>query len=319
MTILRAGLKGSSMGYRAICFDLDGTLLPMDLDEFMAAYFKRIAAFAATRGLDPELFLTALKAGTRAMAMNAGEQLNAEAFWSEFERIYGDDSLAAAGYTIDDVRAISNEFYAEDFGHIGDGFCADPAAARAIETLRAKGYPLVLTTMPMFPAAAVRHRLQWAGVDPTSFARITSYENSRSAKPRQTYYAENLAALGVGGADVLMVGNNTMEDLAFMDLGADAWLVTDWLLDPVGFDIDSIKHGSFDEFAAWCETLPACASPVEAIAPGAVAWEDTERALCGNAVCDIDAAGVDAKAAALADAIASDHAPGTAGRLKIEG
>ena len=28
--------------YRAICFDLDGTLLPMDIDEFMNAYFSRL-------------------------------------------------------------------------------------------------------------------------------------------------------------------------------------------------------------------------------------------------------------------------------------
>ena len=33
-------------------------------------------------------------------------------------------------------------------------------------------------------------------------------------------------------ADVLMVGNNTVEDLGIRSLGADAFLVTDHLLDP---------------------------------------------------------------------------------------
>ena len=44
--------------------------------------------------------------------------------------------------------------------------------------------------------------------------------------------------------DILMVGNNTREDLAAMKLGLDAYLVTDWLLDPDGFDIESVKHGT---------------------------------------------------------------------------
>lgn len=308
--------EGERMGYRAICFDLDGTLLPMDIDEFMTAYFKRIAAYAAARGLDPELFLAALKAGTRAMAMNAGEQLNAEAFWNEFARVYGEDNMAAAGHDIASVRAMADDFYENDFGHIGDGFRPNPAAARAVATLRAKGYPLVLTTMPMFPVVAVRHRLRWAGVDPDDFARITSYENSRSTKPRQLYYAENLAAMGVNGEDVLMVGNNTMEDLAFMDLGADAWLVTDWLLDPLDFDVASVKHGSFDELAAWCEGLPDCADPAPSIEAGPVDAAAAERALTENAVRAIDAADVEAKAQVLADAIASDHVPGSAARIK---
>ena len=36
--------------YRAVFFDLDGTLLPMDLDEFMNAYFKAIGSFVARKG-----------------------------------------------------------------------------------------------------------------------------------------------------------------------------------------------------------------------------------------------------------------------------
>ena len=36
--------------YRAIFFDLDGTLLPMDLDEFLNAYFARLIGFAADDG-----------------------------------------------------------------------------------------------------------------------------------------------------------------------------------------------------------------------------------------------------------------------------
>lgn len=283
----------TSRPYRVICFDLDGTLLPMDLDEFMGSYFKSIAGFAAARGLDAGRFMDALKRGTHAMAAHDDDSTNEEAFWAVFAQSYGEGAA--------DVRTLVGDFYEHDFAHIGDGFEGNPAVARIIAKLQDKGYPLVLTTMPMFPRRAVEHRLRWAGVDAGAFARITSYENSKSVKPRQTYYAENLAALGAHGADVLMVGNNTQEDLAFLDLGVDAYLVTDWLLDPIGYDLDTVKHGTMAEFEAWVDQLPACENPLEGIAGGIVARADMEAAFEQNAVRDIDRAQAAQAAAAIAD------------------
>ena len=49
------------------------------------------------------------------------------------------------------------EFYEHEFGAIGEGFQPNPAAARAVEALAAKGYPLVLATMPMFPRLSLIH------------------------------------------------------------------------------------------------------------------------------------------------------------------
>ncbi len=62
---------------------------------------------------------------------------------------------------------------------------------------------------------------------------------------------ENLAAAGVEGRDVLMVGNNTKEDLAACQLGCEGFLVTDFLIDPVGFEVFSVRHGSMEKFADW--------------------------------------------------------------------
>ena len=239
--------------YRAICFDLDGTLLPMDLDVFMGRYFAALYDFMEARGIEGGPFLEALKAGTRAMAVHDDGRTNAEAFWDTFTDLMGDADV--------DWEPLLTEFYDGPFAALGADVEPNPAAAAAIETLAAKGYPLLLTTMPMFPPTAVRHRLAWAGIRPEAFARLTHYENSRTVKPRPLYYAENLAAAGVDGADVLMVGNNTVEDLSFMHLGADGYLVTDWLLDPAGFDPASVKHGTMADFAAFAAALPPCANP----------------------------------------------------------
>lgn len=246
--------------YRAVCFDLDGTLLPMDLQEFLGAYFKRIGAFAASQGLDPDRFIGALRVGVDAMLANAEGRTNEQVFWEAFAEDYGPEELAAM-----DVRAVCDDFYENDFDRIGDDVVPNPHVARAVGALKAKGYPLVLTTMPLFPRRAVEHRLEWAGLDPASFDRLTTYENSTSTKPHLAYYAENLDAMGLSGEDVLMVGNNTVEDLAFMQLGADAFLVTDWLLDPAGLDLDTVRHGTFEQFADWVEALPDCKNPARDI------------------------------------------------------
>ena len=235
--------------YKAIFFDLDGTLLPMDMDEFLAKYFKLLGEYAVSVGLDARRFNDALTGGVRSMALDTTDRMNDEVFWTTFHELYGEDDPG--------VDARINEFYGTVFPHIGDGFDPNPAAARAVATLKRKGYPLFLTTMPMFPRLAVDWRCQWAGVNPEDFERITTYDNSFACKPDLRYYRQNLQIAGCAGNEVLMVGNNTHEDLAAMELGCDAYLVTDWLLDPVHFPIDAVKHGSLADFADWAETLPA--------------------------------------------------------------
>lgn len=262
--------------YRAVFFDLDGTLLPMELEEFMGSYFKALGGYAAAHGLDVERFMTALKRGIRAMAHHETDITNEQAFFQEFFRT--EDEAAK------DWSALFQDFYANEFGAIGAGVKPDPFAAQAIETLAEKGYALALTTMPMFPLTAVRWRLKWAGVEPAAFCRITTFENSRSVKPKLTYYAENLAACGVRGADVLMVGNNTVEDMAALDMGTDGYLVTDHLLDPVDFDMASVKHGSMRDFAAWVQKLPACANPAVQVQRGVIEAAEVERAYEANVV-----------------------------------
>ena len=118
-------MQGNDRAYRAICFDLDGTLLPMDIDEFMAAYFARIAAYMAAQGLDAQRFMAALKAGTKRMAVHDGSATNEQAFWDEFFSVYGVKDAAER----ERMRALAADFYDADFPHVGDGFQPDPAAA----------------------------------------------------------------------------------------------------------------------------------------------------------------------------------------------
>ncbi len=278
--------KDAPRSYRAVFFDLDGTLLPMELEEFLGPYFKSIAAFVGKHGLDMQSFSAGLKAGTGAMASHDGSVTNSQAYWDEFFRHVDRDAV--------EWESLLSGYYEDDFSLIGKDVKPNPAAARAVETLASKGYTLALTTMPMFPRRAVEWRLEWAGIDPKLFSRLTTYENSTAVKPKTSYYAENLAACGLSGEDVLMVGNNTVEDLAAMKLGVDAFLVTDHVLDAVDFDLSSIKHGTMEEFAAWVESLPVCENPVREVETGVVSAQATADVIAANCVKTSASDGVEA-------------------------
>jgi len=236
--------------YKAIFFDLDGTLLPIDMDEFLHRYFIKLRIYVTRLGLDAERFSYALNEGMKSMGADHPGKTNREAFWSTFNALFGESA--------DTMENVLLDFYENDFGEIGAGIQPNPAARRVVEDLRKKGYPLYLTTMPMFPESALNWRLKWADVDPSCFERKTTYDNSSALKPSLSYYRQNIRIVGCKPEEVLMVGNNTREDLAILELGADAFLITDHMLDPVNFPIDTIKNGSLQQFADWAANLSEC-------------------------------------------------------------
>lgn len=135
--------------YKAVFFDLDGTLLPIDMDAFLKNYFNDIAAFVQARGHDPKQFIDALSAGVKSMLTKQGG-LNSERFWETFTSRMGGDSSA-------EYEKMMDEYYATRF----DGLSAmatnvDPNAAYVVKTLKEKGYPLYLTTMPLSPTLRLK-------------------------------------------------------------------------------------------------------------------------------------------------------------------
>ena len=78
---------------KMILFDLDGTLLPMDQDTFIKAYFKHLASMLVQHGYEQEKLITAVWEGTSAMVKNDGIKTNEEVFWKKFSDIFGDKVL----------------------------------------------------------------------------------------------------------------------------------------------------------------------------------------------------------------------------------
>lgn len=223
-----------------VLFDLDGTLLPMDQEEFLEAYMGLLAKKLAPHGYEPKHLVAAVWAGTSAMVQNDGSKTNEEAFWEDFCTIFGPDARKDL--------PLFEEFYAADFGLVRTVCGFAPQAAELIRWLKERGVKLVLATNPLFPETATRQRIRWAGLEPGDFAAVTTYENSRFCKPNPEYYRELLRAVGADPEKSLMVGNDVGEDmLPAREAGMETFLLTDCLINKTGRAVEEFPNGGFEE------------------------------------------------------------------------
>lgn len=232
---------------KAVLFDLDGTLLPMDQEVFVKDYLKRMAAFLAPHGYDPERFVKALWAGIGAMMKNDGKAKNEDIFWRVFNQVLERDARRDS--------ALFDEFYRGEFQKSRESCGFQPAAAPAVREIRAMGYRVILATNPLFPAIATQSRIRWAGLEPEDFELITTYENARFCKPNPEYYREILGKLNLDASDCLMVGNDVTEDMIAEKLGMRVFLLTDCLINRSGADISRYQRGSFPELLQYIRSL----------------------------------------------------------------
>ncbi|MGN1343303.1 MAG: hypothetical protein ACI4U3_01905, partial [Traorella sp.] len=70
-----------------VLFDLDGTLLPMDVEEFTKRYFGLILKVMNENKRDGKLILDAIGKGVYALVKNDGKLTNEELFWKTFSSV----------------------------------------------------------------------------------------------------------------------------------------------------------------------------------------------------------------------------------------
>lgn len=192
-------------GVEAVLFDLDGTLLDLDVDAFLAVYVERLTRWTARR-LDPRRAAEALVAATSAsIADSDPEVTNAQAFWRAFRSL--------TGLSQDDLREDLEQFYREEFPRLGYLARRLPKARQVVESLRRHGLRLALATNPLFPRLAVEARLAWAGLDPAAFDLIADYETMHFCKPNPEFFREICRRLGVAPERAVMVGNDPFVDI----------------------------------------------------------------------------------------------------------
>lgn len=227
---------------KAVLFDLDGTLLPMDQEAFVKEYFSRLGAYLTKHGFDGGALCKAVWAATTAMIENDSSKSNEARFWQAFYTAAGVDAS---------IRPLIDRFYDNDFHSVSASFGANPAAAQAVRLVKDAGAMVVLATNPIFPAAATAFRAMSAGLCADDFSLITTYENSTRCKPNPDYYREILRKIGVRAEECIMVGNDVKEDMTAGTLGMKTFLLTDCLINTENADISPYPQGGFDELIAY--------------------------------------------------------------------
>lgn len=208
------------MKYKAILFDMDGTLVPMDLHAFLHGYFKLLYRKLAKYGLDSGTFGQNMLAGVAAMVKNDGSKTNEDRFWEVFSHLTGVSKTT--------LNADCLQFYREEFQQAKQFTSENPLAAEAVRLAREKAQWVVLATNPMFPAVGQETRMRWVGLKPEDFDLVTAYENEHYCKPNPMYFTSICQRLNLQPRECLMIGNDENEDMyAASQAGLDCWLITD--------------------------------------------------------------------------------------------
>ena len=231
-----------------ILFDLDGTLIGMDQDEFIRLYFETLLDKLAELGYDKKTMLGVLEKCIVNTKYNDGRCTNEKRFWQTFNELTGGPN--------EELSAALIEFYSKDFHSVLAGSCTPyPRANDILDCARRNGFRIILATNPLFPAVATHTRIRLGGMDPSDFEYITAYENSSYCKPNPDYFRELLEKLGIAPDECVMIGNDTRDDFSAHALGIPVFVNTDGLINRDNVDLSLHPHGGADELISYIESL----------------------------------------------------------------
>jgi len=234
-----------------ILFDLDGTLLPMDIEKFMKAYFEAVGK-KFYDVMEPKAFVKNIMLATNYMIENTEpHKTNQQAFEEEFSRLLGFD--------ITHLMERFGEFYSNEFKGLKAAACEQPLCKDIITVLTKKGYDVVLATNPLFPQIAIEERVRWANIDVDVFKLITAFEIMHYCKPRIEYYKEIMEMINKEPECCMMVGNDVEEDMIAHRLGMKTFLLEDYIISR-NADIPPVDYrGSYRDLYDLVERLPEIA------------------------------------------------------------
>ena len=228
-------------------FVLDGTLLPINPQDFLDAYMPGLVMATAPLA-DPRAARDWITQSVMAMLRAPhGEKTCEQVFWQEFCRL--------SGGTRAEYEPLFEAYYRGPYREIRNLVTADPRVARLVSAVRARGLGCALATLPAFPALATYQRIEWAGLNPGDFDIITTYENSHAAKPHAAYYREILDRMGWDAGRCLMVGTDAGDDMApALKLGMKARHLNEYPENRHGVPLQCTWEGGYDALLAFLET-----------------------------------------------------------------
>lgn len=224
---------------KAVLFDLDGTLLPMDQDVFIKKYFTLMAKKLAPYGYEPKKLTDTIWKAISAEMTNDGSRSNEDVYWDVFTSVFGKESRKH--------EAVFDDFYRNEFNDVADVSEPSPKADMIVKMLKEAGCRVILATNPLFPKIATEDRIRWAGMDKDDFDLYTTFEDFGLCKPNPEYFRYILDMFKLEPEECIMVGNDVDEDMVASDLGMKVFLMDRFVIDRKKRDISTIPKGGFDE------------------------------------------------------------------------
>jgi FMN phosphatase YigB (HAD superfamily) len=201
---------------QGVLFDLDGTLLDVEVDAFLRRYFAALDATASPRfpGID---LMHSVLASTAVMQTPHIGATNREVFYRDFRERTGVD--------LDEAWGVFEDFYRDVFPTLGSDYGPAAGAREAVETAKALGLKVAVATQPIFPRMAIEHRLAWAGLEDIEFDAVTTYEIMHACKPQAAYFRQTAELIGCAPEECLMVGDDGTVDMAAAAAGMATFYV----------------------------------------------------------------------------------------------
>jgi len=195
---------------RCLLFDLDGTLLDIDGEQFLDDYVAAMAPYFRPWA-DPEAFQRAVMAASVPIFSEHPDRTNGEVFRAHLASRLGVEEST--------VNEQIQRFHREALAGLAIPRGPVPAARPCVEAALARGYQVAVATTPIYLPEVVMLRLRWAGLDDLPWALITHSENMHTCKPDVAYFQEAAAILGVQPTQCLMIGDDRLQDMPAAQCG----------------------------------------------------------------------------------------------------
>ena len=231
---------------KAVVFDMDDTLLSLNLNAFIALWALDESHLLAQVGRKNPLSVFAAYTGAM-LELNSAERTendrrtNQEFFNSSLE---GRCGIPLSDPIIADVLECYERTVLPGKNDALVGAHAREGAHEAIEAVLGHGLRIALLTNPSFSRTCIECRMAWGDLLDVPFELVTTMENSTRCKPSSTYYQEALGKMGLAPQEVLMVGNDPKRDFPLPDIGLQTAYVG------VGSKTNATWNGPMSRFAS---------------------------------------------------------------------
>ena len=231
---------------QAVLFDLDGTLIDVDMNLFVPGYLRRLTEQMRDQ-VNPVDATQALHRAVAAMFANTDASRTLETILLEV--LQTDLNISP-----DQYAEYLERFCQYDLEALRPLVTGHPLSSRLIESSLARGWKVVLATNPIFPRVAIDARLAWAELDGDAFHHVTAYETAHFCKPSPVFFEEILDCLQLPAEACLMVGNDALHDLSASQVGMQTCLLTPWRIKRAGARFKADWEGDHEELLSLIES-----------------------------------------------------------------